>query len=234
MASAKAQVKAYDFVKRQILEGVFAANTTIVPAEIGKRLGVSRMPVRTALLQLEKEGLITFGDNRRPVVTSLTVSEILELFEIRIALETLAIERAVLRLTADDFRALETLLGTMANAAERPKRWMELHSRFHDIIYSAAKMPQLLGEIRRIRQSIYPYLLLYNDLYTIVEMPGVEHGALLEILRRQDPALARTCLTEHIRNAASGVACFLLGKPAGQVGRDLLGGLLESKDIRTV
>jgi DNA-binding GntR family transcriptional regulator len=92
---------------------------------------------------------------------------------------------------------------------------MELHSGFHDMIYKAAAMPRLLTEIQRIREAIYPYLLLYNSVYEIVEMPGVEHAALLQILRRRDPALARTCLSEHIRNAASGVVYFLLNKPAG-------------------
>jgi DNA-binding GntR family transcriptional regulator len=215
MATAKAQDKAYAFLKQRILDGKLGANAAIVPEEVGKRLGISRMPVRAALLQLEKEGLITFGANRRPVVTSLTVSEIVELFEIRIALETMAAERAVAHLDAATFRQLEKKLDLMQNAANEPRRWMELHSSFHDMIYGAARMPRLMAEIYRIRLAIYPYLLLYNSVYEIVEMPGVEHAALLEILRQRDPALARTCLTEHIRNAASGVAYFLLNKPAG-------------------
>src|ERR1700760_2051782 len=131
MATAKAQDKAYAFLKRQILDGVITAEAAIVPDDIGRRLGISRMPVRAALLQLEKEGLITFGDNRRPAVTSLTISEIVELFEIRVALETLAVERAVLNLDDDAFRVLETKLVAMHRAASDAKLWMEAHSSFH-------------------------------------------------------------------------------------------------------
>jgi DNA-binding GntR family transcriptional regulator len=174
------------------------------------------MPVRAALLQLEKEGLISFGDNRRPVVTSLSVSEIVELFEIRVALETLAVERAVVNMDASAFRLLETKMEAMRRSASDPRRWMDAHSSFHDTIYKAAGMPRLLAEIHRVRQAIHPYLLLYNSVYLMREMPGVEHSALLDILRKKDPALARTCLTEHIRNAASGVVYFLLNKSAGQ------------------
>src|SRR5258708_4886190 len=134
MATAKAQDKAYAFLKRRILDGAFTSEAAIVPEEIGKRLGISRMPVRAALLQLEKEGLITFGDNRRPVVTSLTVSEIVELFEVRVALETLAVERAVAHLDDASFRLLETKLEAMLRCASDARRWMECHSSFHDTI----------------------------------------------------------------------------------------------------
>ncbi|WP_213774587.1 GntR family transcriptional regulator [Bradyrhizobium sp. dw_78] len=217
MATAKAQDKAYAFLKQRILDGVLSAETAIVPEDIGKRLGISRMPVRAALLQLEKEGLVTFGENRRPVVTSLTVSEIVELFEIRVALETLAVERAVAHLDDATFRLLTIKLETMLRFSSDPRRWMEHHSSFHDTIYQAAQMPRLMAEIRRVRQAIHPYLLLYNSVYEVREMPGVEHSALLKILRKKDPALARTCLTEHIRNPASGVAYFLLNQPNARV-----------------
>jgi DNA-binding GntR family transcriptional regulator len=214
MATAKAQDKAYAFLKRQILDGAITADAAIVPDDIGQRLGISRMPVRAALLQLEKEGLITFGDNRRPVVTSLTIPEIVELFEIRVALETLAVERAVVNMDDSTFRSLETKLEAMQRASSDARRWMESHSSFHDTIYEAAGMPRLLAEIHRIRQAIHPYLLLYNSVYIVREMPGVEHSALLKILRKKDPALARSCLSEHIRNPASGVVYFLLNKSA--------------------
>ena len=81
------------------------------------RAGRNPDPVRAALLQLEKEGLISFGDNRRPVVTSLTISEIVELFEIRVALETLAVERAVANMDDGTFRLLESKLEAMQRSA---------------------------------------------------------------------------------------------------------------------
>jgi DNA-binding GntR family transcriptional regulator len=233
MATPKAQDKAYLHLKQRILDGVLTADAAIVPEEIGRQLGISRMPVRAALLQLEKEGLITFGDNRRPTVTSLTVSEIVELFEIRVALETLAVERAVMNLDEARFALLETRLDTMLRCSSDPRKWMECHSAFHDAIYQAAEMPRLLSEIDRIRQAIHPYLLLYNSVYVVREMPGVEHSALLKILRQRDPALARSSLTEHIRNPASGVVYFLLNKQAGRMPLPLDSLLAKPKSTAT-
>lgn len=205
-----AQMTAYNFLKDHILTGKLPASAPINPAEIGKKLGLSRMPVREAVLQLEAEGLITFGVNRRPVVTALTPKDILERFEIRIVLETLAIERAVTRLTPEIFGELELQLVRMEHVASDPKRWLLLHDEFHDMIYVHAEMPRLFEEICRLRQSIRPYLLMYIDLYQGPEMPGVEHGSLLRVLRGGDPASARSALTEHIRNAGAGVVYFLM------------------------
>lgn len=205
-----AQSKAYNFLKDRILTGKMPAGTAIKPADVGNKLGLSRMPVREAIVQLEAEGLVTFGANRRPVVTVLTVKEILERLEIRIALEALAIERAVLRLTPAVFAELELQLDRMERVSSDTKRWLLLHDEFHDMIYRHAEMPRLLDEIHRVRQSIRPYILMYIDVYKEPEMPGVEHSSLLRVLRTGDPAIARTALAEHIRHTGAGLVYFLM------------------------
>jgi DNA-binding GntR family transcriptional regulator len=168
------------------------------------------MPVREAILQLEAEGLVTIGGNRRAIVTPRTPVDIVELFEIRIALEGLAAERAAPRLKNSHLARLNRLLGEMAAAAEDPRSWIRLHDQFHDAIYEVAGMPRLLDEIRRLRQSTQPIILMYISLFTVPEMPGSEHGALLEVIRQGNPDVARTAIADHIRDAASGVVYHLL------------------------
>lgn len=214
--SGSAQQSAYAFLKDQILSGQLAAAVQIRPEQVAAEIGVSRMPVREALLQLHSEGLVTFGKNRRPFVTARSPNEIIEMFEIRVALECLAVARAAPRLTDADFEDLERLLQAMDAASSDRPQWMSLHSRFHDVIYAAANMPRLQEEIRRARDAILPFLRMYIDLYSMPEMPGVEHASLLKILRKRDPNLAATALADHIRSAASGVIYFILsGRHAG-------------------
>lgn len=210
-----AQNAAYELIKEGILSGRLAAGSQINPVEIGAQLGISRMPVREALLQLEAEGLITFGINRRPVVTILTPKDILELFEIRIALESLACERAATRMNDEDFIELELQLGRMDRAMPDARKWIELHDQFHDMIYDRAEMPRLSDGIRQIRQSVRPYLLMYIDGYKSFEMPGAEHLGLLNMLRKRNPDQARTAVTEHIRNTAASVVYFLMNQNVG-------------------
>ncbi len=215
-----AQKTAYAHLRDAITSGEFAGNAPLRSEQIGRALGISRMPVREAILQLEAEGLVTIGANRRPFVTSRTPADVVELFEIRIALEGLAAERAVRRMRAPRFAELAGLLGRMDAAAEDPRAWTALHDAFHDLIYEAAAMPRLLGEIRRLRRSTQPYILMYISLFTVPEMPGTEHAALLDVVRKGEPDLARSAMADHIRDAASGVVYHLLrgetppGEPA--------------------
>lgn len=205
-----AQKKAYALIRDKIASGEYPGDSPLRPEQIGKVLGVSRMPVREAILQLEAEGLVTIGPNRRPIVTSRTPADIVELFEIRIALESLAAERAVSRMGGPHVAELSGLLGRMEKAAGDPRAWTVLHDAFHDAIYEAAGMPRLLGEIRRLRHSTQPYVLMHINLYTVPEMPGSEHAALIEVVRKRDPDLARSAMADHIRDVAAGIVYRLL------------------------
>ena len=211
-----AQEIVYEHLKEKILAGILRAGTTINPATVGKELGVSRIPVREAMLQLKAQGLITFGANGRPHVPRLTASEIFELFDIRIALEVLAMERAVPRLERGIIRELEADLERMEQAALRPKRWLALHDTFHNRIYAEAQMPRLLQEIVRHRQSIYPYLQMYVDHHGSPEIPGQEHFALLNAIKSGNAEKAGQALAEHIRKGAAGLLYGQMG------GRDKL------------
>lgn len=216
-----AQRLAYEHLKKHILSGELQANASISAETVGRTLGISRMPVREAILQLQVEGLITIGANKRPFVTARTQKEIVELFEIRVALEALAIERATLRITPAILDQLTRQLARMDKAANDPKRWLARHDEFHDIIFMAADMPRLHDEIRRIRHSIQPYIFMYINAYKIPEMPGAEHSAIIDVLARRDPGLAKEALSQHIRDAASGVIYFLMSgqNPAQPIGQ---------------
>jgi DNA-binding GntR family transcriptional regulator len=191
-----AKQAAYAYLKEKILSGDLAVSAPIRPEHVAQALGISRMPVREALLQLNLEGLVTFGDNRRAFVTARSPNEIIELFEIRVALECLAISRAVPNLTPQDFIELEEQLERMNRMVADVRQWLELHWRFHEIIYAAARMPRLLDEIRRLQEHISPFLLMYSSM--------------IDIMRKGDPTAAATALADHIRCVASGIIYFIL------------------------
>jgi DNA-binding GntR family transcriptional regulator len=212
--SKSAPGAAYAYLKDQILTGELPGGTSISPNEVGKLLGISRMPVREALLQLEGDGLIQFGLNRRPIVTTLTPTEIMETFEIRIALEQLAMARSVHRLTDHDLASLSMCLARMNRAKANPRAWLDLHDEFHDRIYSAAGMTKLIEEIARVRVSIRPYLLMYISFFKQPEIPGSEHFVLIDVIRQRDASAAQIAIANHIRAGASNLVYFLLNNQA--------------------
>jgi DNA-binding GntR family transcriptional regulator len=80
---ATAQHETYRYLRDRILDAELPAEALINPAEIAEHLGISRMPVREALRQLDAEGLVSMRPNRRAVVTRLSVAEVEDLFEMR-------------------------------------------------------------------------------------------------------------------------------------------------------
>lgn len=204
-----AQVVAYDYLKEGILTGRLRAGTVISPDETAKNLNLSRMPVREALFHLESEGLVTFGSNRRPMVTVLSPGDVVEIFEIRIALECLAVERAVVNMSDQLIDELELQIIRMRRGEESPRKWIDLHAEFHNMIYEHSEMPRLVQEIERLRCSTTPYISMYINVHKVPELPGFEHEWLLGVFKTRDPELARAALAEHIRSAATDVVCFL-------------------------
>lgn len=204
-----AQQQAYRYIRDKIVSGAMPGGTKINPSEVAEILGISRMPVREALVQLDAEGLIVNRPNRGAVVTQLRPEDIEELFEMRAALEGLAARHAAERWTDAELQELELIALRMDNAAAQPQVWVSLHDHFHDFLCSISHRTLLITEIRRIRASVHPYLLLFNQFYERPEMEGAEHRTLIDALRTRNGMLAERAMQHHIHMAAAKVTVFL-------------------------
>src|SRR5690606_37515129 len=101
-----AQQAAYHYIRERIISGAFPAGSKLNPAKIAQTLGLSRMPVREAILQLDAEGFANMRPNRGAIVTSLSPDGVLELFEMRSVLEALAARMAMPHLVGEPFEDL--------------------------------------------------------------------------------------------------------------------------------
>src|ERR1700722_2527846 len=107
---ATAEQQAYVYIQDQIVSGALAGGIRLRPEEISQALGISRMPVREAIRQLAAEGYVTLRANRGPLVTSRTPDQVVELFEIRSALEGLALGLAAPLITPGNIEELKVEL----------------------------------------------------------------------------------------------------------------------------
>src|SRR5213596_2959 len=89
-------------LRERILRGDFPEGEPLRQDALADELGVSRIPVREALRQLEAEGLVTFSPHRGAVVSTLSIQEIIELFELRAEIESDLMRRAIPLMTLDD------------------------------------------------------------------------------------------------------------------------------------
>src|SRR4029077_2026095 len=126
-------------LRDMILSGEIAEGEQLRQDALAAAHGVSRIPLREALRQLEAEGLVSFFPHRGAVVSTLSLAEIEELFEIRALIEADVLRRAIPHLTADDLDRAEEIVDTARVAFQRESdvgRWGELNWKFHSTLYA--------------------------------------------------------------------------------------------------
>jgi len=184
-------------LREEILEGRFADAEPLRQDAIAKRFNTSRVPVREALRQLEAEGLVTFEPHRGACVTTLKPSDVLEMLEIRLALETHVLRLAVPNMTQSDFdTASETISQYRRNISAL--EWDRINWQFHSTLYLPAHRPRLFTIIQNNYFHAASYLRVKIALATGSEKPHEEHKQILEACRQADTDRAVKLLEMHI------------------------------------
>src|SRR6187402_1183909 len=117
-------------LRRAISAGELAPGIQLRQDELAEKFGTSRIPVREALRQLEAEGFVTFLPNRGAVVSDLSVDEVVELLEIRIALECHALRLAIPVLGEIDLDEARKILQAYDSEPD-PAKWGAFNWKFH-------------------------------------------------------------------------------------------------------
>jgi DNA-binding GntR family transcriptional regulator len=147
-----------------IVRGQLAEATPLVQRDLAQRLGVSQTPIRLALNELQRAGLISVGATGRAFVSRLTREDLEEIYAARRGLEGLAarlgaaaVGKAELISMSDLFQTLTSLAGERDIEAYLRARW-----DFHATCYAAARRPRLLAEVERLfwRAERYNRLIL--------------------------------------------------------------------------
>ncbi len=124
--------------------------------ELAHRFGVSRLPIRDALLRLEGEGLVAVYPNRGAFVASLSADEVREIYDLRMLLEGDLLARAVPLLTTADWRRIDVALVEAAVGAHELE-WATLDRAFHLVLYTPADRPRQLALAATLRGTVDRY-----------------------------------------------------------------------------
>ncbi len=187
-------------LREEILRGSVAPGQALRQEELAERFGVSRLPVRDALLRLEAQGLVHVYPNRGAFVISLSADEVTEIYEMRLLLEGDIIERAVPRMTSDDRRRIDAAHAEATRTAGGPE-WMEGDWRFHRALYEPAARPRQLATIENLRSTVARYSSGHDALPTRTPEWLADHDAILAACRARASVAARRRLEEHLRRA---------------------------------
>lgn len=201
-----------DRIREAILQGRLKPGERLDQAEIAERFQVSRMPVREALRTLEAEGLVKFYPHRGVEVCDLSPEEIEEIYQIRIVLESMAVQLAVARFNEEADRRLSALLQEMEEVADDPPTWTTLNYRFHQELYTLSGRPRLCGIIETLRNTVQPYVARDVSHPTRARLAMQQHRAILEAYRAGDPDRAAALVSEHLRQACESLVAATRAK----------------------
>jgi DNA-binding GntR family transcriptional regulator len=193
--------RVHERLREQILTGKLEPGAELAEVALSEQLGVSRGPVREALGRLASEGLVTVRPRRGAVVRSLSTEEFLELYQVREALEVMAVKLAVPRLRTEDFDELGRLNETMAQHADRNEvpQFFEANVAFHARLLEASGNGKLQELYRQLLGQLGRYRLRSLTLRGNLQRSVAEHAALLRAAKRGDAERAAHLMGEHIR-----------------------------------
>ena len=206
--------KVYDELRRALIAGRFQPGQVITLRRVAAMLGTSPMPVREALRRLTAEGALVLGPNRSVRVPMITVAGYTEVYEIRIALEGLAAEKAAGRMSEAELDRLDAINQAFRNAAENndAEGYLENNQEFHLSIYRAAGSTLLVDTIEGLWLRVGPILhYLFRDV-RLVTAAVETHTPILDALRRHDGPAARAAVANDIHHAALHLTDWLLPK----------------------
>jgi DNA-binding GntR family transcriptional regulator len=190
-----------EHLRDEILCNRLAPGTHIQEEVVAAALGISRAPVREALRLLAAEDLVAITPRRGAIVKALSPQEFLAAYQVREALEVLAIRLAVPRLTTDDLRALRDLHEHMTACAARAevRRFFESNAAFHALLVERSGNGRLQQIYRPLMNQMRRYRMPSMELRGGLERSLTEHAAILEAIQRRDVDAAARLLGEHIQ-----------------------------------
>lgn len=198
-------------LRKRILTGEFEGGTLLRQELIAQEYGVSRMPVRETLRQLDSEGLVIMQANRGAVVSELSLSEIEEMFDLRVLLEVDLIRRAIPKMTKASLRKSELILQELDSAYQTQDigQWGMLNAKFHMSLYEPSDRSISLSFVNRISLQVDRYLRLQLSVTQTMSDGSVDHQTLFEHCKNRKVDEAVDLLQDHILRARAQLITIL-------------------------
>lgn len=187
-------------IRTAIIRGVLPGGMPLRQDEISSALSVSHIPVREALRQLEAQGLVRIYQNRGAVVTKLSASELANVMDTRIMLETGTLAAAIPLMTDDTIKTAEKYLEEFS-AEQNVENLDSINLKLHFALYEPSRNKVAISLIDQFHANVDRYL---HPFYTEEDIPRVkniaEHSALIDACGMRDISLAQAILRTHLES----------------------------------
>ncbi|MCF1503716.1 GntR family transcriptional regulator [Afifella sp. H1R] len=212
VADMPARERAYHELKFRIMEGRLPPGTTLLEAEVANLLGLSRTPVREALIKLEEEGLVDVRPRHGISVRAQSIDDLSDIYDVFSTLEVKAVELAARRgIETNDGRRLSGILDQLERATQRedPVRWSHLDDQFHSELVSLSGNNRLCATLRQYWDQQYRARMAIVHMRPSTAQSDREHRAILQAVVERDIRRAAHLHQQH-RDRADRLALELL------------------------
>lgn len=194
------RARVHQHLRDAILSARIPPGTVLQEVPLASSLGVSRGPLREALGDLAAEGLVTITPRRGAVVSTLTKRDFLEAYQVREALESMAVRLAVPIMTPERFEVLEGAQRQMVRsvAANDFHGFFDGNVAFHEAWVEASGNAKLLDTYRRLMAQLVVYRRPSAFLRGGLDQSIREHEGIIEAARAGDAELAASLMLQHI------------------------------------
>ncbi|MCK1742067.1 GntR family transcriptional regulator [Bradyrhizobium sp. 139] len=188
------------WIRREIESGAFPPGSRLEERPLSERFGVSKTPVREALIQLSSLGLIELRQRRGAIVTLLSVDQVISMFEVMTELESMAARLAASRISAElgkeltkIHRCSEECIGT-----EDFDKYDTINKEFHELIYRGSCNDYLESSVKDVRARLRTYRRYPFQNPGRIRRSFADHAQILDAILKGDGEAAANAMRDHI------------------------------------
>lgn len=197
--------RAYQSLRNAIRDGAIVHGVFYSEKDLADRLGISRTPVREALIELAREGLVTIAPQRGFQLHSLSHAEQEEVYELRLAIDTFVVEKLAKSAGPEDIGKLRAAIAEQRSAGGETTSALQADEQFHLLFPKLLGLERTHGMVHTLRGAMW--LLGTNAFLSPhrVEQALDEHTAIVDAIEAHDPKAAARALRTHICNSLDAV-----------------------------
>jgi len=194
--------KVYEIIKKNIIGLSLPPNSQLVEKRLAEEMGVSKSPIREALLRLEREGLVYTIPFKGCFVAKITPQDLQETFQLREALETYCVQQGCEAFSGKEINRLKEILveGDEALQANDVNRCYSVNTLFHDTLVSNTKNSKIQRTYANLRDHLDRYRNIASRILGRVAKSHQEHVLIIQAMEVRDDAQARKQIVDHVRS----------------------------------
>ncbi|MTI83335.1 MAG: GntR family transcriptional regulator [Firmicutes bacterium] len=193
----------FESLREAIIHGTLRPGERLMELQLAEQMGVSRTPVREAIRKLELEGFVVMVPRKGAYVSGISVKDIIDIFEVRASLESLAAGLAAERITEEELDQLERALFQIQEVSMGDNIGVvaEKDASFHALLFRSSRNQRLVAMITHLQEQIQRFRT------TSLAVPGrtkhavAEHKNIVDAIGERNAELAQALAREHVENA---------------------------------